>query len=211
MSWDKLTKDEQGRVRDMASDLADAGVTTTVSQVAAHYSSVSAWAADRLRLATLCRRAGWGLDGIKPVAIQDGEATWVHMPAATFHAAKQAAKTAPTNPPGDHGDHITLAVRLKTTGELKANNYPVVTTHHRTRRPQRLILTGRSKTVEGDEAMVWAETPVNKPPTARGLSCAECATYGARIARLDCLRRFGFVCGDCEAAAHFTARPFAAS
>ncbi|SFD14651.1 hypothetical protein [Streptomyces aidingensis] len=207
-TWNKLTKDDQQHARDLLDSLRDYGVHTSLSQVAANLNRASQWAAGRLRLATLCQRAGWDTTTIAPTYQTTGDTRMVHLPTTAFRAALDAAKEAPTDTPGDHGTHYTAAVRLK-DGRLVEKNYAIVQVRT-TRGTTRQILTGRRRELgDTDPGMTWAEPAPNTHHPQRGLACAECGTYGASILRRDSLDRVAFVCPDCEADAHFTERPFA--
>jgi len=59
MTWNNLTTRQQNTARRFRSDLADAGIVTSVSQVAKYLDEVFAWKRGDLTVAQLAERTGW--------------------------------------------------------------------------------------------------------------------------------------------------------
>lgn len=59
MQWTKMTKTQQDTARTLRGRLADAGVETSVSQVAKYFDEVMRWTRGDLTLDALCEVTGW--------------------------------------------------------------------------------------------------------------------------------------------------------
>ncbi|HEY5835044.1 hypothetical protein [Streptomyces sp.] len=59
MSWNKLSKAQQNYARRLRDRLWEAGLTTSVSQIAARLDDAAEWDRGDLTLEELCARTGW--------------------------------------------------------------------------------------------------------------------------------------------------------
>lgn len=59
MSWEKLSSRQKSYAQKVKGKLFQAGVDTSVSQVAKYYDDACEWDSNSITLATLCDRTGW--------------------------------------------------------------------------------------------------------------------------------------------------------
>ncbi len=92
MKWNTLTKAQQAGARRLHTTLGEAGIATSVTQVATNLADVQAWHAGTIDLGTLCARTGWTQPDQQPATTTAADRTTEAAHAAVHaNAALRAA------------------------------------------------------------------------------------------------------------------------
>ncbi|MEW1552318.1 hypothetical protein, partial [Streptomyces tsukubensis] len=162
MSYNSLDRHGREDAAGTREDLAELGITTTVSQIARHDRALSAWRGGRLSLLGLCAATGWETDRLRPTYWEHPDRGWVVlMTLADLEAARNAARE--RNRAGGEPPLCGVWANRRSDDTPMLVSLPVVTVVRRSKTPREQLLTGPAWQITDHPGLVAAEKPANRP------------------------------------------------